>query len=250
MPPKRKAVQLTLIERSEPVPKSKGGRPQDPVWTHFIQTPLATAGHFAAECLYCGKKWPRGRPQDLQVHLAKDCLNVDDEIRRVFVRNILRLCDDDDDIIDDESNKHQKLDQLNITDFWDNEHNEALSKPRQDSMDQSLIKMFVCCGIPFSVVEHPFFIEMFKKACPGYTLPSRDKLSGIMLSHLAVKIEDKIDTIFKNTTNLTLGNIKYVILIILIIFFLYLVDLLILLIYFHSCYRFGWLDEPCRPFYL
>ncbi|CAB4493750.1 unnamed protein product [Rhizophagus irregularis] len=119
IPPKRKAVQLTLIERSEPVPRSKGGCPQDPVWTHFIQTPLAIAGHFAAECLYCGKKWPRGRPQDLQVHLAKDCLNVDDEIRRVFVRNILRLCDDDDDIIDDESNKHQKLDQLNITNFWD-----------------------------------------------------------------------------------------------------------------------------------
>uniref|UniRef100_U9SM53 DUF659 domain-containing protein n=1 Tax=Rhizophagus irregularis (strain DAOM 181602 / DAOM 197198 / MUCL 43194) TaxID=747089 RepID=U9SM53_RHIID len=207
MPPKRKAIQLTLIERSEPVPRSKGGRPQDPVWTYFIQTPLATAGHFAAECLYCGKKWPKGRPQDLQVHLAKDCLNVDDEIRRVFVRNILCLCDDDDDIIDDESNKHQKLDQLNITDFWDNEHNEALSKPRQDSMDQSLIKMFVCCGIPFSVVEHPFFIEMFKKACPGYTLPSCDKLSGIMLSHLAVKIEDKIDTIFKNTTNLTLAQL-------------------------------------------
>ncbi|GET52986.1 hypothetical protein RIR_e41767_A0A2I1F935_9GLOM [Rhizophagus irregularis DAOM 181602=DAOM 197198] len=40
MPPKRKAVQLTLIERSEPVPRSKGRRPQDTVWTHF-----------AAECL-------------------------------------------------------------------------------------------------------------------------------------------------------------------------------------------------------
>ncbi|EXX50625.1 hypothetical protein RirG_269060 [Rhizophagus irregularis DAOM 197198w] len=68
--------------------------------------------------------------------------------------------------------------------------------------------MFVCCGIPFSVVEHPFFIEMFKKACPGYTLPSCDKLSGIMLSHLAVKIEDKINTIFKNTTNLTLMDLS------------------------------------------
>ncbi|GBB98372.1 hypothetical protein RclHR1_32020001 [Rhizophagus clarus] len=93
MPPKRKAIQLTLIEQSEPVPRN------------------------------------------LQVHLAKDCLNVDDEIRRIFVRNILRLCGDDDDIINDESNKHQKLNQLNITDFWDNEYNEALSKSRQDLMD-------------------------------------------------------------------------------------------------------------------
>ncbi|GES76552.1 hypothetical protein RCL_jg1141.t1 [Rhizophagus clarus] len=116
MPPKRKAIQLTLIEQSEPVPRSKDGRLQDPIWTHFIQTPLATAGHFATKCLYY-------------------CLNVDDEIRRIFVRNILRLCGDDDDIINDESNKHQKLNQLNITDFWDNEYNEALSKSRQDLMD-------------------------------------------------------------------------------------------------------------------
>jgi hypothetical protein len=73
-------------------------------------------------------------------------------------------------------------------------------------MNQSLTKAFVYCGIPFSVVEHPFFVEMFKKACPGYILPSRDKLSGIMLSHLTVKIEDKIDAILESTTNLILGK--------------------------------------------
>jgi hypothetical protein len=49
MAPKRKA---------EPASKSKGGCPQDPVWAHFIQTSLATAGHFMVECLYCRKKWP------------------------------------------------------------------------------------------------------------------------------------------------------------------------------------------------
>jgi hypothetical protein len=36
---------------------------------------------------------------------------------------------------------------------------------------------------------------MFKKPCPGYILPSHNKLSGIMLSHMVVKIEDKIDAI-------------------------------------------------------
>ena len=80
--------------------------------------------------------------------------------------------------------------QPTITDFWSKEHNEALSKPKQDSIDQSLLKMFVCCGVPFVVVEHPFFIEMFKKTCPGYILPSREKLSGIILSHMTVRIEE------------------------------------------------------------
>jgi hypothetical protein len=116
----------------------------------------------------------------------------------------LRLYGNDDDI--EKNNKHQRLDQLNITDFWDKEYNEELSKPRQDSIDQSLTKAFVCYGISFSVVEHPFFVEMFKKACPSYILPFHNKLSGIILSHLAVKIEDKIDAILESTTNLMLGK--------------------------------------------
>ncbi|CAB4397845.1 unnamed protein product [Rhizophagus irregularis] len=96
MPLKRKAVQLTLIEHSEPVPRSKGGCPQDTVWTHFIQTPLAIAEH---------------------------------KIRRVFVRNILHLYGNDDDIIDDENNKYQNLISLilpifgimNITNHYQNQ---------------------------------------------------------------------------------------------------------------------------------
>ncbi|PKY56631.1 hypothetical protein RhiirA4_428387 [Rhizophagus irregularis] len=94
----------------------KSGRPQDPVWVHFIQTPLTTASHFAAECHYCNQKWARGRPQDLQIHLAKDCSKVDNEIRRVFIRNILQLYGEEEDT---ESNKRPRLEQLSIMDFMD-----------------------------------------------------------------------------------------------------------------------------------
>jgi hypothetical protein len=97
MAPKRKA---------EPASKSnKGGCLQDPVWVYFIQTPLTTAGYFTAEYFYCEKKWPRKRSQELQVHLAKDCIDVNDDTRRIFVRNILRLYGNNDDI--EENNKHQ-----------------------------------------------------------------------------------------------------------------------------------------------
>jgi hypothetical protein len=88
----------------------------------------------------------------------------------------------------------------------DKDKNDVLPKPKQDLIDQSLLKVFVSCGIPFAVVEHPFFMELFKRLCPGYILPSREKLSGIILSHMAVKIENKIDSILENATNLTLGN--------------------------------------------
>lgn len=134
--------------------KSKVGRPQDSVWEHFIKTPLSTAGHFAAECLYCEKKWTRGRPQELQVHLAKDCLNVDDETRREYIQKILQLYNDD----DTEDNKRFRIEQLNITDFWDVDQNsvEPLSKQKQEAIDKCLIKAFVCCGTPFAVVEIRF----------------------------------------------------------------------------------------------
>ncbi|CAB5184910.1 unnamed protein product [Rhizophagus irregularis] len=85
-----------MIEPEQNV-KSKGGHPQSSVWEHFIKAPLSTAGHFAAECLYCEKKWVRGRPQELQVHLAKDCLNVNDEIKREYIQKILQLYNDNDD---------------------------------------------------------------------------------------------------------------------------------------------------------
>ncbi|CAB5215057.1 unnamed protein product [Rhizophagus irregularis] len=120
--------------------KSKVRRPQDSVWEHFIKTPLSTAGHFTAECLYCEKKWTRGRPQELQVYLAKDCLNVDEKTRREYIQKILQLYNDD----DTEDNKCFRIEQLNITDFWDVDQNsvEPLSKQKQEAIDQCLLKAF------------------------------------------------------------------------------------------------------------
>jgi len=104
------------------------------------------------------------------------------------------------------SNKHSQLDQLNITDFWDKE-DKVLLKLKQNSLDESLLKTFVTCGIPFAVIGHPFFIDLIKKLHPGYNLPSREKLVEIMLSHAVIRIEDKVDAIFKNATDLTLGDL-------------------------------------------
>ena len=78
-------------------------------------------------------------------------------------------------------------------------------EPKQEAIDQSLIKAFVCCGTPFAVVEHPFFMDLIRKLRPGYKLPSRNKLAEIMLSHAVIRIENKIMNILEKATNLTLG---------------------------------------------
>jgi hypothetical protein len=54
-------------------PKHPGGRPPNPVWEHFKKHPLQSAGYFLAKCRYCAFFIPRGRPCELQIHLAKNC---------------------------------------------------------------------------------------------------------------------------------------------------------------------------------
>ena len=39
-------------------------------------------GHYKATCYHCGKVWPRGKPVILKAHLANDCSNVPENIRK------------------------------------------------------------------------------------------------------------------------------------------------------------------------
>ena len=81
MPPNKRTRELKPAQGS----KKKGGHLQSTVWEYFIQIPLSTAGHFAAKCLYCKKNWPCGWPQELEVHLTKDCIDIDDETRKEYI---------------------------------------------------------------------------------------------------------------------------------------------------------------------
>ncbi|CAG8558157.1 11730_t:CDS:2 [Dentiscutata erythropus] len=61
-------------------------RPLDPVWEHFATTALKSPGHFSAVCKYCNTQFSHGRPNELEVHLAKECEgeSIDDEIRSKY----------------------------------------------------------------------------------------------------------------------------------------------------------------------
>jgi hypothetical protein len=71
--------------------------------------------------------------------------------------------------------------------------------------DRALTKFFVCCGISFHLVEHPFFIDMIKSLCNGYNLPCSTTLSNSMMNlELANIIVDQ-QLILDREENLTLG---------------------------------------------
>ncbi|CAG8806170.1 19221_t:CDS:2, partial [Dentiscutata erythropus] len=55
---------------------------------HFATTPLKSSGHFSAVCKYCNTRFSHGRPNELEVHLAKECEgeSIDNEIRSKYLK--------------------------------------------------------------------------------------------------------------------------------------------------------------------
>ncbi|CAG8835848.1 2083_t:CDS:2, partial [Racocetra persica] len=55
-----------------------------------------------------------------------------------------------------------------------------LTRKKQEC-DRALLKLFICCGIPFMIVEHPFFLEFVKCLNQAYEPPKRTHLSTTLL---------------------------------------------------------------------
>jgi hypothetical protein len=54
------------------------------------------------------------------------------------------------------------------------------------------------CGIPWHVIENPFFIELLKTLRPGYIPPSKEILSGKLLSQETAVVNQRIVKELKN----------------------------------------------------
>jgi hypothetical protein len=96
----------------------------------------------------------------------------------------------------------QKKWQTKITD-----HAEKLtiSDDKQGRYTQTLGKFFICCGIPFWIVENPFFIDFIKSLCPGFQLSKRTILSTTVVNKECAYILSEIKKELDKETNLTLG---------------------------------------------
>ncbi|CAG8794489.1 14490_t:CDS:1, partial [Racocetra fulgida] len=54
--------------------KKKGGRPRfEHIWKNFIKILKPNKKHPGAKCNYCSKKWERGKPAQMEIHLARLC---------------------------------------------------------------------------------------------------------------------------------------------------------------------------------
>ena len=196
-------------ENPDTIKKRKPGRPKNNVWNFFIELGTRVQGHCGAKCKECGwEKKANAKTDDLETHLGLRCIKVDYKIKEQYM-NIIRDRENLGQSIDNnnQSSKKVKLNHDRQHQQRIDEHYESLNinNSKVQMANQALVKLFVCCGIPFHLVQHPFFVDFVKILCPAYILPSRQQLSSNMLNSEISHIQLKIDAILEKETCMTLG---------------------------------------------
>ena len=70
--------------------KRKGGRQHDSVWNYFESKPLKILRHFSAKYKYCNVNFSHEWPNQLKIHLAKDCITIAFNIRNNYQEIIMQ----------------------------------------------------------------------------------------------------------------------------------------------------------------
>uniref|UniRef100_U9U7U4 Uncharacterized protein n=1 Tax=Rhizophagus irregularis (strain DAOM 181602 / DAOM 197198 / MUCL 43194) TaxID=747089 RepID=U9U7U4_RHIID len=129
----------------------------------------------------------------MKSHLALRCSKVPHNIKIEYLR-----------MISNEEVSEQSISKINKT---DNSGNIDFTRA-----DKSLVRFFICCGIPFSVVDSPFFQDFVKSLCFEYKLPKRTTLSTTYLN--AESVNELIhglvhlDKIFSEQPDIFINAIK------------------------------------------
>ena len=92
-----------------------------------------------------------------------------------------------------------------------NQNSDTGSSAEIDSnkINQALIRFFVCCRIPFSTINHPYFIDFVQSLCFAYHPPNRSLYSTTILDKETTIVLKKIQEELKYVENLTLGNLLF-----------------------------------------
>ncbi|CAB4432255.1 unnamed protein product [Rhizophagus irregularis] len=168
--------------------KKIGGRPISKIWEWIIKgDPVSNSkGYYSATCSFCEFHWTTAKVAKLKRHLAYDCNKIDSETK---INVLMMLTSNNKDSEDDStttsttksSKKRKSSDTRSQTCIDDHYENFPTPLVKEDQINKALAKMFVCCNLPFSLIEHPFFIEFIKILRTTYNLPSRWVLTETLI---------------------------------------------------------------------
>ena len=130
---------------------------------------------------------------DLEDHIANQCKKVPTEIKTTFLRILIQKFRDPNNNTTSQSdiqtitttttattssNKKCRI-QLSVTTFYEPL---TIDSAKEIRCTRALAKFFICCGIPFSIVEHPFFLDFVKSLCPAFKPPKHNYLSTTLIN--------------------------------------------------------------------
>ncbi|CAG8830745.1 44488_t:CDS:2, partial [Gigaspora margarita] len=166
--------------------RKSAGRPPSDIWdSHFKKDKEVSKGHYEGTCNYY-----------FEDHLANNCPNVSSDIQQKYLNKILERF----------GNPKNSLIKKNVqTKMIDFHESSKLSLERINEINKACVKAFVICGIPWSIIKNPFFIDFLKTLHPGYTPPSREVLSGHHLSQEIATVNLKIIQKLNFSKNLTIA---------------------------------------------
>ncbi|UZO29017.1 uncharacterized protein OCT59_022514 [Rhizophagus irregularis] len=94
------------------------------------------------------------------------------------------------------------LSQTRIDKFYESDQ---IDNTKQVLCDKAVAKFFICCGVAFYLISHPFFIDMVKSLCNGYELSCSTTLSNTLMYNKLTKITVDQQLTLDKESDLTLG---------------------------------------------
>ncbi|CAB5359941.1 unnamed protein product [Rhizophagus irregularis] len=192
--------------------KKIGGQPISKIWEWIIKgDPVPNSkGYYSATCSFCEFHWTTAKVAKLKRHLAYDCNKIDSETK---INVLMMLTSSNEDSEDDStttsttksSKKQKSSDTRSQTCIDDHYENFPTPLVKEDQINKALANMFVCCNLPFSLIEHPFFIEFIKILRTTYNLPSRWVLTETLIIQEVSRITLKVNRIIEEENNLTIA---------------------------------------------
>src|SRR4051812_789132 len=187
--------------------RKKVGRPAGEIWKWFEKGEQVSKGYYSATCSFCENYWANAKPLILKKHLAYNCKKVDANTKIKVLILLLneKDCSDEDTNLTSTTKINKK--QIVSTQINDDEdyENFQTSLEKEKQINNALVKLFVCCNLPFALVEHPFFHEFIKVLRATYHLPTCWVLSNTCLLQEVARIDVKITRIINREINLTIA---------------------------------------------
>jgi hypothetical protein len=185
--------------------KNIGGRPQKPIWNFYNKGKLLDdSGHYEAFCKECGKLFSPGRPSQMEKHIISECEDVSETIKEA----VIYIVESREKIPKTTIKTKHSNEQLTLDEYLEST---VIPEKRIEAINKALVRAFICCGLPWRLIEHPFFIEFLKQLRLAYTPPNRKTISNSLLTQEIVRVDTYLYNLLKEEKNLTLGmNIIYI----------------------------------------